>query len=111
MIDELSSEFAPDAPRQPAQPRAARRKDQRELRGHIEIFGDDPHAAFGYVRDRAIARQRADPELYLCRPVTGATLAFSPFRKHPDPPEFLILLSAILSKTRWTSPKRAGRNL
>jgi hypothetical protein len=37
MIDELSTKFTSDAPSQSAQPRAARRKDQRELRGHIEI--------------------------------------------------------------------------
>ena len=91
MVDKLSAEFASDAPCQPAQARTARCKDQRELRGHIEIFSDNPHTAIRYVRNRAITRQRADPELNLCRPVTGATFAFSPIRKHPTHPYLLIL--------------------
>jgi hypothetical protein len=89
MVDELGAEFTSDTPCQPAQARAARCKYQRELRGHVEIFSDNPHTAIGYVRDRAIARQRADPELNLCRPVTGATFALSPIRKHPTHPSLV----------------------
>src|SRR5438128_718611 len=88
MVDELGAELASDAPCQPAQARTARCKDQRELRGHVEIFSDNPHA-IRYVRDRAIARQRADPELNLCRAVTGATFALSPIRKHPPHPSLV----------------------
>jgi hypothetical protein len=83
MVDELGSEFALNAPCQPAHARSAGCKDQRELRGHIEIFRNNPHATVRYVRDRAIAGQRAGPELNLCRPVTGATFTFSPIHKHP----------------------------
>jgi len=57
MVDELGAEFASDPPCHPAQARPACCEDQRELRGHVEIFGDDPHATVGYVRDGAIARQ------------------------------------------------------
>ena len=90
MVDKLSAEFASDAPGQLVQARTARCKNQRKLRRHVEIFSDNPHA-IRYVRDRAIARQRADPELNLCRPLTGATFAFSPIRKHPTHPYLLIL--------------------
>ena len=91
MVDELGAEFASDAPCQPAQARAARCKDQRELGGHVEIFSDHPHTAIRYVRDRAIARQRADPKLNLGRPLTGATFALSPIRKHRPTHARLIL--------------------
>lgn len=57
MVDELGAEFGSDAPCQPAKARTARCKDQRELRGHVEIFGDNPYTAVRYVRDGAIARQ------------------------------------------------------
>ncbi len=83
MVDELSAELASDTPCQPAQARTARCKDQRELRGHVEIFSDNPHTAVRYIRDRAIARQGADPKLNLGCPLTGATFALSPIRKHP----------------------------
>ena len=91
MVDKLSAEFASDAPGQLVQARTARCKNQRKLRRHVEIFSDNPHAAVRYVRNCAIARQRADPKLNLCRPVTGATFAFSPIRKHPTHPYLLIL--------------------
>lgn len=91
MVDKLSAEFAPDAPCQTAQARTTGRKDQRELRGHVEVFNDNPHTAIRYVRDRAIARQGADPELNLGSPLTGATFALSPIRKHPTHPYLLIL--------------------
>ena len=57
MVDELGAEFASDPPCHPAQARPPCCKDQRELRGHVEIFGDNPHAAVRYVRDGAIAWQ------------------------------------------------------
>jgi hypothetical protein len=92
MIDELSTKFTSDAPSQSAQTRAARRKNRRELRGHIEIFSDNPHIAVRYVRDGAIARKRADPQLNLCRPMTGMTFALSPIHKHPTPPALVDFL-------------------
>lgn len=89
MVDELGAELASDAPCQPAQARATRCKNQRELLGHIEIFSDNPHAAIRYVRDRAIARQRAGPKLNLGCSMTGATFALSPIRKHPTHPSLV----------------------
>ncbi len=97
MVDELGAEFASDAPCQPAQARTARCKDQRELRGHVEVFSDDPHTAIRYVGDRAVPRQRADPKLNLCRPVTGATFTLSPIRKHPTHPSLVDFAWLILS--------------
>ena len=84
MVDELGPEFAPNAPSQSARARAAGCKDQHELRGYIEIFGNNPHATIRYVRDRAIPWQGAGPELNLCCPVTGAPFTFSPIYKHPS---------------------------
>jgi hypothetical protein len=92
MIYELGTKFTSVAPSRSAQTRAARRKDQRELRGHIEILSDNPHTTFGYIRDGAIARKRADPQLNLCRPMTGTTFALSPIYKHPTPPTFVDFL-------------------
>jgi len=65
LIDELGAEFVTDSPCQPALPWSAFRQDDGELSGNIEMFGDDFHATVRYVRDRAVARQRAGPELDL----------------------------------------------
>jgi len=59
MVDELDAEFASDAPCQPAQARTARCKDQRELRGHVEIFSDNPRTA----NQRGTAQQTSSVSL------------------------------------------------
>nr|WP_190241813.1 hypothetical protein [Bradyrhizobium algeriense] len=92
MVDELGVELASDAPYQPAQARAPACTNQRELLRRIEIFSDNPHTAIRYVRDRVFARQRAGPKLNLGRPVTGATFALSPIRKHPTHPSLFAWL-------------------
>src|SRR5450756_1979729 len=63
LIDELSAEFATDPPCQPTLAGAASRQYDGELRGNVEIFGDYLHASLRHVRDRAVARQQAGPEL------------------------------------------------
>src|SRR5437879_158977 len=68
-------------------------KDMRgELCGHVEIFGDNLNPAISYVRDRAIARQRANPKLNLCCALKGATFALAPISKHPTHPLLVDLV-------------------
>jgi hypothetical protein len=77
LIDEFSAELATDPPCQPTLARVARRQYDGELRGNFGIFGDYLQAALRYVRDRAVARQRAGSELDLCDPFAMATLALT----------------------------------
>jgi hypothetical protein len=79
-VDELSAEFATDTPRKLALSRAAFRKYDREISGNVDVFGDHLDAAVRNVRDRAVARQRASPELDLREPSTETTFAFTAIR-------------------------------
>ena len=73
-VDELSTEFATDPPRQPAST-ARIRQENGEFVRNVEIFGDHPHPAFGHVNDRAVTRQGANPELDLRHAPICSTIA------------------------------------
>jgi hypothetical protein len=85
LIDELGAQFATDPPGQLALARVAGRKDDGEFGGNVEIFGDDLDAAVRHVRDYAVARQRAGPELNLRNPSTLTTFALASIYKHVGP--------------------------
>jgi hypothetical protein len=87
-IDELSAEFMPNPPCQPALASAACRQYDGELTRNVDIFGDNLHPALRYVRDRAIPRQRSGTELDLCEASAHATLALTSIREHVDPSPF-----------------------
>jgi hypothetical protein len=84
LIDELRAEFTADPPGQLALARAAFGQNDGELRGNIDKFGDDLHAAIRYVRDRAVARQRP-PKLDLREPPAQMTFASTTVHQHVDP--------------------------
>jgi hypothetical protein len=85
VIDEFGAEFATDPPCQPAMAPVACPEYEGELSGNVEIFGDDPYPALRNVRDGAIARQRADPELDFRDPSVWTTFASASIRQHLDP--------------------------
>ena len=68
LIDELSAQFATDPPCQPTLAWATCREYDGEFGWNVEVFGDYLHAAIRHVRDHAVARQRAGPELDLSDP-------------------------------------------
>ena len=72
--DELGSEFTTNAPHQTALPGISGREDQSEFGRGIEMLGDDFHATGRNVRDHAIARQRAGPDLDFRETPAQATL-------------------------------------
>jgi hypothetical protein len=63
LTDEFGAEFEADPPSQLALAGMARRKNEGEFRRNFGIIGNDLDAAVRDVRDRAVARQRAGPEL------------------------------------------------
>src|ERR1700730_16344710 len=75
LIDELRAEFAADSPCQAALARAAGRQYHRESGRDLEMSGDPLDAASRDVRDHAITRQRAGPELDLGDPSAHTTFA------------------------------------
>src|ERR1700675_1237224 len=85
VIDEFGAEFATDPPCQPTMAPVACPEYQGELSRNVEIFGDDPYPAIRNVRDGAIARQRADPELDFRDPSVWTTFASASIRQHLDP--------------------------
>jgi hypothetical protein len=85
LIDELRAELATDPPGQLALARAAFGQNDGEFRRDVDEFGDDLHAAIRDVRDRAIARQPACPELDLREPPAQMTLASTTVLQHVDP--------------------------
>jgi hypothetical protein len=115
LIDELRAEFVTDPPRQPALPRAALRQNDGELRGHLEVLGDDLHPAIRYVRDRAVARQRSGPELDSREPSAHTAFAQSSIRKHVGPSSLADNASpgiaSDLQMNRWNRPSGTARNL
>ena len=114
LVDELSAEFVTDPPCQPALAGVACRQDDGELRGNVGIFGDDLHAAVRHVRNGAVTRQRAGPELDLRDPSADLTFAPSSIRQHIDPLASLVgsLRTQVgLQKNRWNLPSRTARNV
>jgi len=94
LIDELRAEFTADPPCQPTLARTGRKYD-REFGGNFEIFGDHLRAAVRYVGNRAVARQRAGPELYLRCPSAQTTFTSTSIYQHVDPsPCSITVLSA-----------------
>ena len=85
LIDEFSAEFVADPPGQPALPRIARGKDDGELRRDVHVFGNDLDAAGRDIRDHAIARKTARPELDLGAPFAVTTFGFPPIYEHAVP--------------------------
>jgi hypothetical protein len=90
VIDELSAEFTTDPPCQPTLAWLARREYDGELGGNVEIFRNYPHATVRHVRDRAVALQRAYPELDLRDPSARTTFASASIHQHVDPSPFPI---------------------
>ena len=80
-VDEFSAEFASDPPRQPTSTARVWQHDG-EFVGNVEIFGDHPHSSFGHVNDRAVTRQRTDPELDLRHPLVCSTFASASICQH-----------------------------
>jgi hypothetical protein len=72
--DELGPEFTTDAPHQTALPGTSGREDQSELGWELEMLGDDFHATVRNVRDHAVARQGAVPDLDFRESPAQATL-------------------------------------
>ena len=89
LVDELSAEFATDPPGQPALARAAVGQDDGELGGNLEMLRDYLDAARRHVRDHAVARQRAGPELDFCNPPARTAFATASIRQHVDPSRYL----------------------
>ena len=75
LIGELSAELAPDPPCKATLAGAAFRQYDGELRGNVDIFGDYLYAAVRHVRYRAVAGQRAGPELDPREPSAETTFA------------------------------------
>ena len=78
LAHELRTKLTADAPRQPALARKAGVEDERELGRRLDVLGDDFDSASGDVRDQAVARQAASPELNLREAPAQATLASTP---------------------------------
>ena len=79
-VEELSAEFEADAPGKLALAGTALRQYDCEIRGNVDVFRADLHAAVRNVRDRAVAWQRAIPELDLREPSTQAAFASTTIR-------------------------------
>ena len=111
--DEFSAEFATDPPCQPTLARLAGRENDGEFRGNFRIFSDDLDAARGHVRDRAIARQGAGPELNLRDPLAVVAFAAASIHQHVDPAPHSVDLDfpPLLAKKDWKLPSRTARNL
>src|SRR6516164_4038777 len=86
LADELSAELAADSPDQAALARATFREDEGEFRRQLEILGDDLHTAIGNVRDHAVSRQTACPELDLSKAPANTTFTSTTVRQHLDYP-------------------------
>ena len=69
LVDEFSAELTADPPCKAALSGSARRKDDRELRGNLDVFGDHLHTAGRNIGYLAVPRQRAGPELNLCEAI------------------------------------------
>src|SRR5205807_7411472 len=95
--------------------RTALRQNDGELGGNLEMLGDDFHPAIRYVRDRAVARQRACPKLDSCEPSAHTAFAHSSIRKHVDPSSLADNASPgipfDLRQNRWNRPSGNARNL
>jgi hypothetical protein len=115
LIDELSAEFATDPPCQPALAGAASRQYDGELRGNVEIFGDDLHASVRHVRDRTVARQQARPELDPRKASAITAFASASIHQHVDPSPCSIMLhpafQTLLAKNYWKLPSGISRNV
>jgi len=115
VIDEFGAEFATDPPCQPTMAPVACPEYEGELSGNVEIFGDDPYPAIRNVRDGAIARQRADPELDFRDPSVWTTFASASIRQHLDPSLCPDRASSgipqLLPKDYWNRLSWASRNV
>jgi hypothetical protein len=85
LVDEFSTELATDPPCQPALTQFAGRQPDGEDRRNFGIFGNHLQAALRYVGDRAIARQRARPELDFGSSSAFLTFASPSIHQHVDP--------------------------
>jgi hypothetical protein len=115
LVDEFSTELATDPPCQPALTQLACRQRDREDRRNFGIFGDHLQATLRHVRDRAIARQRAGPELDFGSPSAFLTFASTSIHQHVDPlSRTKFGSSAItlgLQQDHWNTPSETPRNL
>jgi hypothetical protein len=112
--DELGPEFTTDAPHQTALTGISGREDQSEFGRGIEMLGDDFHATVRNVRDHAVARQGAGPDLDFRETPAQATLASTTIgSQHVDllPHPYRSIGSSLdLQWKRWNRPIEIDRN-
>jgi hypothetical protein len=85
LTDEFSAQFEADPPSELALAGMPRREDEGEFRGNFGIVGNHLDAAVRDVRDGAVARQRAGPELDFREPFAKLTFASTSIHQHVDP--------------------------
>jgi hypothetical protein len=111
LIDKLGAEFTADPPCQTALPRVTGGKDDGELRGDLEIFGDDLDATARDIGDRAVARQRTRPRLDLRYPSARAPLGLTAIHEHFGPSSLTRHNTPGVAEKRWYLASRTSRNL